>query len=87
MDHYCTFAHTTVGFHNRKFFVLFLLYALSSLITYLLAMSPHLEAALDHIAEGYIRPLEPFLILVCLVVVALSAGLALFLSFHIYVRN
>eukprot|EP00474_Spongospora_subterranea_P011042 CRZ11500.1 hypothetical protein [Spongospora subterranea] len=86
MDHYCTFAGSTIGFVNRKFFILFIMYSFASGCLFVSSLSWRLSSAVEHLFDGQFSIGRDFpIILSCASVICICACLALFFSFHIYI--
>lgn len=87
MDHFCAFANTTVGFYNRKFFVLFLVYAFVSTVLFLVTFVERAKTSFSN-AVYLQQGLGTDIPVVCafLAVVVVSVGLLPFTLFHLYVH-
>ena len=58
MDHHCPWVNNCVGFWNRKFFVLLLLYALCSLYFYVATMFTTFYGTIKYHIDSYGKPVN-----------------------------
>jgi len=79
MDHFCPWVTNTVGFYNRKFFLLFVFYLIVLLAYTLLTLAPQLPGLFDWAMNGENRWFSGIVSIVLLVLTLLIDGLLLIL--------
>ena len=83
MDHYCPWIRNCVGFFNKKYFILLLMYGVCSLLTFCICIVPHFVHACGKMSE----PSHFFIVFSWMFAALLGVVLVCFFIFHLWLMS
>jgi len=83
MDHYCPWIRNCVGYYNKKYFFLLVMYGSMTLIGYCISLGPRFTYACKHLHSA----LDFFIVLGWILALLMGTIVTCFAVFHIYLMS